>query len=177
MRRVQVAEQELAPGHDELAQAVARNLHKLMAYKDEYEVARLHLDGYERARMGRELGEDARIWFNLHPPFLRALGMKRKLKLGRWFVPALRTLRAMRRLRGTPLDPFGLARDASPRAGPDRRVRAAGGGSAWPRLTPESHATAVELAELPDVIRGYEDIKLKSVERFRERATVLAERL
>ncbi len=176
VRWVQVAEQELAPGHDELAQAVARNLHKLMAYKDEYEVARLHLDGYERARMGRELGDDARIWFNLHPPFLRALGMKRKLKLGRWFVPALRTLRAMRRLRGTPLDPFGLARM--------RRLERGLIGEyeqlvaeAVAALTPESHATAVELAELPDVIRGYEDIKLKSVERFRERAKVLAERL
>ena len=176
VRRVQVAEQERAPGHDELARAVARNLHKLMAYKDEYEVARLHLDGFERARMSRELGDDARVWFNLHPPLLRALGMKRKLKLGRWFVPVLRMLRSMRRLRGTPLDPFGLARvRRTERAliGEYERLVA----SAVSALTPESHGTAVELAELPDVIRGYEDIKLAGVERFRERAQVLVERL
>ena len=90
MRRVQVAERS-APGPDETwPEAVARNLLKLMAYKDEYEVARLHLAAaFERGRMQREYREGARIRFNLHPPFLRALGMKRKLELGRWFVPVL----------------------------------------------------------------------------------------
>ncbi len=83
----------------------------------------------------------------------------------------------MRRLRGTPLDPFGLARRC---AGIERRLigeyeRLVAGAVA--ALTPETHGTAVELAELPDVIRGYEDIKLASVERFRERAEVAAERL
>ena len=81
-----------------------------MAYKDEYEVARLHLDAVERAKLGAEFGEDARIYFMLHPPLLRALGLKRKLKLGRWFVPAFRLLYRMRRLRGTRLDPFGPAK-------------------------------------------------------------------
>ena len=107
VRRVHVAEQERTPGHSELAEAVARQLFKLMAYKDEYEVARLHLDAVERAKLGAEFGEDARVYFMLHPPLLRALGLKRKLKLGRWFVPAFRLLYRMRRLRGTRLDPFG----------------------------------------------------------------------
>ena len=147
---MQVAEQERVPGRGELAEAVARNLFKLMAYKDEYEVARLHLDSFERAKLDRELGEGARVWFNLHPPLLRALGLKRKLKLGRWFVPAFRLLRSMRRLRGTPLDPFGLARV--------RRVERRLVGEyeelvseALAALTPATHATAVELCELPDL--------------------------
>jgi len=107
---------------------------------------------------------------------LRALGLKRKLKLGRWFVPALRGLRAMRRLRATPLDPFGLARV--------RRVERQLVGeyeelvaTALTRLGPGNHATAVELCELPDMVRGYEDIKLRTVERFRERASELSAEL
>ncbi|HYH59905.1 MAG TPA: indolepyruvate ferredoxin oxidoreductase family protein [Thermoleophilaceae bacterium] len=167
VRDVAAVEDERVPGSTAVAESVARHLYKLMAYKDEYEVARLHLAA---------LPEEGRFWFHLHPPVLRALGMKRKLKLGRWFVPVLRMLRSMRRLRGTPLDPFGLARVR-------RTERALIGeyeglvASAVSALTPESHETAVELAELPDVIRGYEDIKLAGVERFRERAGVLLERL
>ena len=88
---------------------MARQLYKLMAYKDEYEVARLHLDAVERAKLDAEFGEDAKVYFMLHPPLLRALGLKRKLKLGRWFVPAFRMLYRMRRLRGRWLDPFGRA--------------------------------------------------------------------
>ena len=83
MRRVHVAEQERTPGHAELAEAVARQLFKLMAYKDEYEVARLHLDAVEQAQADApSSATDAKVAFNLHPPLLRALGLKRKLKLG-----------------------------------------------------------------------------------------------
>jgi indolepyruvate ferredoxin oxidoreductase len=174
--RVEAAEQERTPGRTELTAAVARNLFKLMAYKDEYEVARLHLDAFERARVGRELGEDARVWFNLQPPLMRALGLRRKLKLGRWFVPVLRILRAMRRLRGTPLDPFGMTKVRRTERALVREyeelVR-----DALAKLSPASHAAAVELCELPDVIRGYEEIKLRNVELFRERARTLRDAL
>ena len=88
--RVQVAEQERAPGHGELAEAVARHLFKLMAYKDEYEVARLHLDAVERAQARPRVRRRTRkVWYNLHPPLLRALGMKRKLRLGALVRPRL----------------------------------------------------------------------------------------
>ncbi|HMJ97005.1 MAG TPA: DUF6537 domain-containing protein, partial [Thermoleophilaceae bacterium] len=176
VRRVHVAEQERTPGHSELAEAVARQLFKLMAYKDEYEVARLHLDAVEHAKLGAEFGEDARIYFMLHPPLLRALGLKRKLKLGRWFVPAFRLLYGMRRLRGTRLDPFGPAKV--------RRVERElideyerGVGEALTHLTHDTHATAVELLELPDVIRGYEEIKLRNVVLYRKRSEALLKRL
>ncbi len=176
VRRAHVAEQERTPGHSELAEVVARQLFKLMAYKDEYEVARLHLDAVEQAKMRSEFGEDAKVWFNLHPPLLRAMGLDRKLKLGRWFVPSFRAMYRMRRLRGTRLDPFGHAEV--------RRVerelveeyekmvaRALGG------LTPDNHDTAVELLELPDLIRGYEEIKLRNVVMFRKRAEAIEKRL
>ncbi|HEV3379268.1 MAG TPA: indolepyruvate ferredoxin oxidoreductase family protein [Thermoleophilaceae bacterium] len=176
VRRVHVAEQERTPGHSELAQAVARHLFKLMAYKDEYEVARLHLDAVEQAKMRAEFGEDAKVWFNLHPPVLRAMGLDRKLKLGSWFVPSFKALYRMRRLRGTRLDPFGKAEV--------RRVERTliseyedMVARTLSKLTPENHATALELLELPDLIRGYEEIKLRNVVMFRKRAQAIERRL
>jgi len=100
------------------------------------------------------------------------LGMKRKLKLGAWFTPGLRMLRAMRRLRGTALDPFGHTRvrrtERALIAEYEELVDLA-----IAALSPETHPTAVELCALPDVIRGYEEIKLRNVDRFRERAAAL----
>jgi indolepyruvate ferredoxin oxidoreductase len=176
VRRVHVAEQERTPGHSELAEAVARQLHKLMSYKDEYEVARLHLDAVERAKLRAEFGEDAKVYFMLHPPLLRALGLKRKLKLGRWFVPAFRMLYRMRRLRGRRLDPFGRAKVRRVERVLIDEYRALVE-EALELLGPETHATAVELLELPDVIRGYEEIKLRNVVLFRKRAEAILKRL
>ncbi|MCW2966795.1 MAG: indolepyruvate ferredoxin oxidoreductase alpha and beta subunit, partial [Solirubrobacteraceae bacterium] len=174
-----VAEQERrlgAPGETAVAEAFARGLHKLMAYKDEYEVARLHLDSVEQAKITGAFGKGAKVRFLLHPPLLRSLGVQRKIKLGRWFVPAFRLLRAGRRLRGTPLDLFGLPRV--------RRVeRALIGeyrelvGTALAGLRPDTHTRVAEIAELADMIRGYEEIKLRNVERFRERAAELTAEL
>jgi indolepyruvate ferredoxin oxidoreductase len=176
VRRAHVAEQERTPGHGELAEAVARQLFKLMAYKDEYEVARLHLDAVEQAKLRAEFGEDVKVAFNLHPPLLRAMGLKRKLKLGGWFVPAFRSLRRMRRVRGTRLDPFGRAEV--------RRVERELiveyeelVDEALTLLTPDTHETAVELVELPDLIRGYEDIKLRNVALYRKRVEAIRKRL
>jgi indolepyruvate ferredoxin oxidoreductase len=176
VRRAHVAEQERTPGHAELAEAVARQLFKLMAYKDEYEVARLHLDAVEQAKVRAEFGDDVKVAFNLHPPLLRAMGLERKLKLGAWFVPAFRSLYRMRRVRGTRLDPFGRAEV--------RRVERELIGEyeglvneALTLLTPETHDTAVELLELPDLIRGYEDIKLRNVTLYRKRAEAIRKRL
>jgi indolepyruvate ferredoxin oxidoreductase len=174
--RVARTEGERTPGRTGLAEAVARHLYKLMAYKDEYEVARLHLDPALRAEIGSVVGPDARVTWHLHPPLLRALGLKRKLRLGEWFTPAFRTLSALRRLRGTPLDVFGYAGI--------RRVERALIGEyqalidrALARLGPDTHDAAVALAALPDEIRGYEDIKLESVRRFRALAQDLVARL
>jgi indolepyruvate ferredoxin oxidoreductase len=170
LERVRRVEFERVPDSKALTEAVARGLHKLLAYKDEYEVARLQLEGLAALPSG------AKVRFHLHPPLLRALGMERKLKLGRWFVPAFRLLRRARVLRGTPLDPFGY--------GAVRRVERALPGeylalvdAALERLTPETLGTAVELAALPELVRGYEQIKLAGVARMRARAADLVAQL
>jgi indolepyruvate ferredoxin oxidoreductase len=173
--RVRELETQAVPGETALTEAVARNLYKLMAYKDEYEVARLSLDPGFEAAVRAERGPDARISYLLHPPVFRALGLRRKLSLGRWFKPAFRALYAMRRLRGTAWDPFGhshVRRTERELVAEYRAIveRALEG------LNAATHERAVTLAELPDLIRGYEDIKLESVSRYRSRlAEVLRE--
>jgi indolepyruvate ferredoxin oxidoreductase len=161
-----------APGETAIAEAYAKHLFKLMAYKDEYEVARLHLDPVERAKVAAEFGPDAKVYVMLHPPLLRALGLKRKLKLGPWFTPAFRALRGMRRLRGTPLDVFGLpeVRRVERRLPGEYRDLVARALEQLRAEGPAVHAKVAEIAELPDMVRGYEDIKLRNVERFRAEA-------
>jgi indolepyruvate ferredoxin oxidoreductase len=165
-----------APGETAIAEAYARGLYKLMAYKDEYEVARLHLDAADRARREAEFGTDAKVRVLLHPPLLRALGLKRKLKLGPWAFPLLRALYRMRRLRGTRLDPFGRAHLRRVERELIDEYRALID-DALAKLDAGSAPLVAELAELPDVVRGYEEIKLRNVERFRARARELSERL
>ncbi len=165
----------LESGPTSVTEAVARNLYKLMAYKDEYEVARLSLDEGLRADIEARFGAGSRYAFHLHPPALRALGLKGKISLGSWSRPVLRLLRAMRRVRGTRVDLFGYAgvrrverslvdeyRDAVLRVLDDAR--------------PYDKETAVELASLPDMIRGYEHVKLANVAAYRGRQAELLAR-
>jgi len=147
-----------------------------MAYKDEYEVARLHLDAAAQAALRDQFGGDVAVTWKLHPPLLRQLGLKSKVSLGPWFRPGFRALRAMKGLRRTPLDPFGHAEV--------RRVERELIGEyrgmlkeACAKLTPRNHAAAVALAELPDMVRGYEQIKLENVRRYREAARQLLAQL
>jgi indolepyruvate ferredoxin oxidoreductase len=163
-------------GAGRVADAYARGLFKLMAYKDEYEVARLHLDAVEQARLSHEFGSDVKVQTLLHPPLLRAMGLKHKLRLGRSAVPLFRGLRAAKKLRGTPLDPFGYAavrRAERALVGEYRGLVA----RALERLDADNVAAVVEVAELPDLVRGYEQIKLHNIARMRGRAAELAARL
>jgi indolepyruvate ferredoxin oxidoreductase len=161
--------QQVAAREPAMAEPVARYLFKLMAYKDEYEVARLLTQpDFERNVTG--------MWeapvstsYNLHPPLLRALGLKKKLKLGPWFKGPLRVLARMKVLRGTGFDIFG-------HAAVRREERAL---IAWyrslvqellERVAPENLPRAIELAALPDQIRGYENIKLESIRHVKRLA-------
>ncbi|NND75439.1 MAG: indolepyruvate ferredoxin oxidoreductase family protein [Ilumatobacter sp.] len=157
----------------EFTETVARNLHKLMAYKDEYEVARLLLADESTAGYQAIGGPDTTVTYHLHPPMLRALGMNRKLKLQRTAVPAMRALRASKRVRGTLADPFRWAEVRKvERAMVPQYVGAVERLSA--DLTADNHADAVEIAGLPDQVRGYEDLKLRRATAYRAE---LAERM
>ncbi|WP_406280472.1 indolepyruvate ferredoxin oxidoreductase family protein [Embleya sp. NBC_00896] len=160
---------------ERVAVAYARALYHLMAYKDEYEVARLHLDPVEKARRDAEFGPDAAVSVLLHPPVLRYLGMNRKIRLRRTAGPAFRALRAARGLRGTRWDLFGYAEVRRV----ERELVAEYRASVRVALRELSAANAGEVAAfaaLPETIRGYEDIKLARVAEYRAAArTALSE--
>ena len=162
-----VIERVAALGHDELTEAVARHLHKLMAYKDEYEVARLLLLPATRAQAQAVGGRTAKVTWVLHPPMLRAVGWKRKIDFGRWSRPAFATLRALRHLRGTPFDVFGWATVRRvERAMVPEYIAAID--ALLPHVTAENLAEAVAIATLPDKVRGYEHLKLERAAAFRQ---------
>jgi indolepyruvate ferredoxin oxidoreductase len=165
--RVSRRSDEVRPGETALIETVARNLYKLMAYKDEYEVARLLLD----ASAARDIaaasgGKPMRFSWNLQPPMLRSLGLKKKLRLGPWFKPAFVSLHSLRHLRGTPFDVFGYAKVRRVERALIREYRTTIE-KTLARLTDENLDRAVVLAGLPDLVRGYEHIKLANVARYR----------
>jgi indolepyruvate ferredoxin oxidoreductase len=154
----------------------AESMFKLMAYKDEYEVARLYLDPVFRTSVKRQFGANASFRYQLHPPMLRALGMQKKLSLGAWFTPALRALKAVRRVRGTVLDPFGYAKVRRAERRLMREFWAVA--EAVAALLTEANAVQVQgLLALPQEIRGYEDIKLKSIQVYELRLSEGLEQL
>jgi indolepyruvate ferredoxin oxidoreductase len=158
-----------AKAPEQVAIAYAKGLHKFMAYKDEYEVARLHLDTVEQARRDAEFGANASVSVLLHPPVFKAMGMKRKIRLRRTARPVFRALRAARRIRGTSLDVFGYAKVR--RLERDLIVEYQTlVDQALARLTESNVDAVVDLVSLYDVVRGYEDVKLANVDKFREQA-------
>mgnify|MGYP001812624327 CR=1 FL=1 len=137
-----------------------------MAYKDEYEVARLALLDESQARYRAVGGSDTEVTYHLHPPALRSLGMDRKIEFKRTASPSFEALRAMKRLRGTMADPFRWAavrkveRAMIPEyeAAIDKLVE---------RLSADRLDEATAIASLPDAVRGYEDLKLERAAAYR----------
>jgi indolepyruvate ferredoxin oxidoreductase len=162
---------------DELPRAVAINYAKLLAYKDEYEVARLYTDGRFEKQLRDQFDGDFKISFNLAPPLLGgakdALGRPRKRAFGAWMLPLFRLLAKMRALRGTALDIFGYSADRKLErdliAGYEKDVATVLG-----LLSPLTLDTAIELLSLPDRIRGYGPVKEKAVQDARARYAQLA---
>ena len=164
---VAAADTERGDGSGRLTTAAARGYFKLLAYKDEYEVARLMLDPVANAE-ARELAAatGARRAWKLHPPILRALGMKSKIAVPVSWTPLFRALVAMRRLRGTILDPFGHTAVRRAERSLPKEYRAAVE-SDLQRLSPDRYPAALGRAALAEEVRGYEHIKMDSIARVR----------
>ncbi len=161
--KAKAAEQSRAPGKSGFADAIARYLFKLMAYKDEYEVARLYTDGAFLKQVETEFdGDNLRFEFHLAPPILakvdKATGVPRKMSFGPWMLPAFRLLAKFKFLRGTAVDPFGRTRERRT----ERKLIAdyeAMLSEVLAKLTPENHHLAVGLAVIPEKIRGFGHVK------------------
>ncbi|SHK27998.1 indolepyruvate ferredoxin oxidoreductase [Pseudonocardia thermophila] len=168
------AEQRLGLG-TAFSEAVAHGLHKLTAYKDEYEVARLLTDPAFEAKLAVEVPGGKKLRYRLHPPVLRAAGRTEKIAFGPWMRPVLKALAKGKVLRGTPLDPFGRTRMRRL----ERQLRDEYREMVLRlarELTPDTYATAVAAAEAADLVRGYEDVKLAGVARYHDRLAELGVR-
>jgi len=171
------AESRAMPGMTVLARTVALNLAKLMAYKDEYEVARLYTDGDFRQRLAQEFEGDFRISLHMAPPLLsrrNAAGEPVKRTFGPWIMPALSILAKMKRLRGTRLDPFGRTEERRTErqlvGDYEKTVRLL-----VERLDRDNHDIAVEIAAVPDMIRGFGHVKMQGVKLAERRRAELLE--
>ncbi|HEY4637848.1 MAG TPA: DUF6537 domain-containing protein, partial [Burkholderiales bacterium] len=178
VERVRAAEQDKAGG-TKLAEAVARYYAKLLAYKDEYEVARLYATGGFMKKIDAMFEGNYRVNFHLAPPLLArpdpVTGEPRKMQFGPWMLRAFGLLAKLKGLRGTPLDVFG-------RTAERRMERALIGEyetaveALLRDLTRDNHALAMEIASLPESIRGFGHIKAKSVEAARRKQAELTKR-
>ncbi|MCW2622955.1 MAG: indolepyruvate ferredoxin oxidoreductase, partial [Frankiales bacterium] len=149
------------------SEAVARATAQLMAYKDEYEVARLLTRPELLDTVQEQVPGATKVTYNLHPPMLRELGMGSKLKLGEWSRPGMKLLAKGKFLRGTPLDPFGQMHVRKvERALLARHLRIVEELTA--RLSTATYDRAVQVAAAPEVVRGYEGVKLANVARYEE---------
>jgi len=159
-------------GSSKLTEAVARYYAKLLAYKDEYEVARLHAEGALERKVDAMFEGDYKLVFHLAPPLLArrdpATGEPRKIRFGAWMLPVFRILKSFRGLRGTAFDPFGYTTERRTEraliAEYERNVE-----RLLARLAPDNHRLAVEIASIPEEIRGYGHVKTRHLAAARKK--------
>jgi indolepyruvate ferredoxin oxidoreductase len=173
--KVRKAEAAVAPASSQLSEAVAKNLFKLMAYKDEYEVARLYADGSFAKKLSEKFDGDFKLKFYLAPPIFAKrdkAGRLQKKEYGGWMLHAFRLLARLKFLRGTSLDPFG--RTAERRA--ERRLvedYLAMIEQRTPVLTAAQLPLVTRLARIPETIRGYGHIKEENMAKAATEKTQL----
>ena len=177
--RVKAAEVARVPGSLAMTISVARNLAKLMAYKDEYEVSRLHASSDFRRELEQQFEGPFVLRFHLAPPMLArrdpVTGEPRKMSFGPWMLPVFRMLAHGKRLRGTAFDFFGYTHERRTErqliADYEKIVLEIAG-----QLSPANHGLAVAIAELPQSIRGFGHVKAESIAKAKAReASLLAE--
>lgn len=166
--KVQKAEGERAKGKSELSEAVARYYYKLLAIKDEYEVARLYTDGEFLHKVRDQFEGNYKLKFHMAPPFFAKrdpdTGELRKQEFGPWMMTAFRVLAGLKFLRGTPLDVFGYSGErrmerqliADYEATIEELIKG---------LTSRNHEIAVAIATIPEHIRGYGHVKERHLEK------------
>ncbi|MEE8060097.1 MAG: indolepyruvate ferredoxin oxidoreductase family protein [Pseudomonadales bacterium] len=193
VNRILAKEQYFFPNTDRLAKAVANNYFKLLAYKDEYEVARLFTDKSFQQQLNNSFEGGYTLRFHFAPSWLPAFlrnfsfqnlhfqnlhfqnNAEQKITVGRWVLPLLKLLAAFKFLRNTPLDPFGYTHE---RQWERRMIRN------YEQLLQQieqnlhrsNYPTAVELAELPKMVSGYGHIKLASIKQHEEQRRRLLQR-
>jgi indolepyruvate ferredoxin oxidoreductase len=164
--RVMTREAEVTGASGPLAEAVARNFYKLLAYKDEYEVARLYSSPEFVASLNAQFEDIGKLEVHLAPPLLARTdsftGLKRKMTFGPWLLKAMPLLAALKILRGTALDPFGYTKErrTERRLILDYEVMV---DQVLEHLNQHNHKTAVAIAQVPDQIRGYGHVKEKAI--------------
>jgi indolepyruvate ferredoxin oxidoreductase len=186
VEKVRAKEAGVLPGQSALAESVARYLFKLMAYKDEYEVARLYSDGAFRRQLAATFekdstsGEPLRLEFHLAPPLLAKrdpnTGLARKMSFGPWMLGAFGMLAKLKGLRGTAFDVFGYTQERKT----ERRLIAdyeALVGEILAKLTPQNHALCVALAAIPEKIRGFGHVKERHLTAAKAEEAELLKRL
>jgi indolepyruvate ferredoxin oxidoreductase len=174
---VRAAEAGKVPGETALAEAAARYLFKLMAYKDEYEVARLQTDPSFGEQINTMFEGDYEVRYHLAPPILAKTdpntGHPRKIEFGQWMLSAFGVLRRFKVLRGTPFEPFGRTEERRTERALIGEYRALLD-EIVTKLTPENHHLAVALASIPDKIRGYGHVKMRHLKAAKaEEATLI----
>ena len=176
--KLAAAERDKAAGKSGLAEAGARYLFKLMAYKDEYEVARLYTSGDFKAKLEAQFAGNYKLGFHLAPPLLAkpdpTTGEAKKIDFGPWMFTAFRLLAKFKGLRGTAFDIFGRTEERKTErqlvADYQALVEEIAGA-----LTPDNHDTAVKLASIPEQIRGFGHVKRRHLDQAkRAEAALLA---
>ena len=162
---------------EELLQSVIRNTYKLIAYKDEYEVARLFLSTSIMDEIKTLPQSTGKATWHFQPPFMRAMGLKKKLKLPfALAIPLMKLLSKGKILRGTKFDLFGYAKvRKTERLIRDRYIEEVM--EALDCLTPENLTLILSLSNLPEEVRGFEDLKLNSAGIFLDRLDIQAKEI
>ena len=166
LSRVEEVERRQTPGMSGLALSVAKNAFKLMAYKDEYEVARLFADGSFAKKIGQQFEGNYKIEFNLAPPLISkkdpVTGRLTKRTYGPWMMNVFKLLSKLKVLRGTPFDIFGKTEERrTERELVEHYFSLVD--QLLANLNNENHQIAVDLASLPEQIRGYGHVKEKAI--------------